>query len=1305
LLIKQSLYENKELKSISLDLLHTLYSETSCLGQRLRDIQIIEDEVQIEALKESQKIASDLFALSEKRETWYSVTETVELNQLKHLLRRIENMLSEGDKIVEDNITMEDSDDRLPPAITENAFLRCHLERRFKNISHFTQDLTRNSQSITYICTILQHSMSSDKKVQNHLRRQSLEYCIFQLLAELVYENQQNKAIVMEQVGDLILQHLKTDGISSNAIVILNQMVRNNGEIVGNPDSTSSILNILFSKIVKEHRKPMKIAYDLYTAQQFTMLDELSVRQNQNLIISDLISNSMSNINSYFRQDKLLSNLKRDLINPFSSFDYGPLKIKLMKPELCLFMSYVEIITLCCFDKNPFAEKIGQSLINIRDVIEILALEQKPILFEYELSKFIFHVFIDIEKDNFTAFEVNGPLIAMEMKKTIESCLIAVQDEGKLDGYYLTHKEMVSEVEALYDLLNSTCLGISRMIEITKRSQTSEAVQSNLRATYRELAEMYQTYKEVIATKPKVQEMMEPLIKQVNFLMNETRDMDSKQSIEPGVDDKLLEGQGVLKILGSALTKPKNEKETRMEQLATVFRKQTLNEHLGRLAGNIGKAKGLSFQFQKDFDEFRESGFFEELAAGELKEMIKQNNSADQSRDHNLSKFFESLVIYLDPENKVSEVTVKIGLKIFREYAGKVIEDAENDNSSRAKSALINTQDFLIGIGTVQLICNLLLIHEDPEIIMITVDVGSQILINGNSKGQAEFKRVLHSDKNAYKILKKLEKVMTTRFENISRIMITFNAAEMKHIFFGERSYSTIELKEFHDNMNTFNKLLRFFQLLCEGHNSDLQNFLREQNLPSTEAKAADNIDFITHAVIMFGSFVKFFNRQCYETGIALVDFLIESLQGPCKGNQEIVIKCKILDFSKDFINDLNSNNQDLISRGFDMHDRENIDITNELFNKTIKLLLSTIEFNMDEKVVTYMGTNIDFKFLIQRMKIIYEDFAKGLKASPFDKNLVWKVNEKVFDEKIKLGFNIFFFIKMINDTTNLYNQQIVDLEDLEAAAFSFFKENSGHLEVNFHGSIEKVYFMKHPACNYLDQETQKELMSNVRRDSANEKITDFLTNAPRLFNIMDHTFTMTKRRKIRHVYLSWTRDLALIVSFAINIYMLSYLTKDVRNNVSYDNISPDFDLSFSILGWIHLALGCLMLLLQIMLKNRLVRLQQWRKYINEFAKEVSRTKLKDDYESLIIKSVIEKDVMDVTPEEKRFIITQRRKNDLYRASFSSLIYVTLSIEYFLMDSTMIYFMFYILFSALAKFQGVWLLYCLSLFDIVVDFS
>ena len=96
----------------------------------------------------------------------------------------------------------------------------------------------------------------------------------------------------------------------------------------------------------------------------------------------------------------------------------------------------------------------------------------------------------------------------------------------------------------------------------------------------------------------------------------------------------------------------------------------------------------------------------------------------------------------------------------------------------------------------------------------------------------------------------------------------------------------------------------------------------------------------------MLGSVVKFINKECFELGVSIIDFLIEVIQGPCKPNQEAVVKFKVLDFCKDFIHDLNSSKQDLASRGFDTTNKDDSQILNNMFNKIVKLLMSILEFN-----------------------------------------------------------------------------------------------------------------------------------------------------------------------------------------------------------------------------------------------------------------------------------------------------------------------------------------------------------------------
>lgn len=1317
LLIKQSLYDNKELKSISLDLLHTLYSETSFLGQRLETIQIIEDEDQIQRMNTVHQIARDLFELTESRESWYSIKSSVNIEKLKHLLKKLENMMFKNERPIEDNITADESNERTPAIVQENSFLKSNLDCNFESLDSFIQDLARNSQSIGYICTMLQHSIQTDIKVQNYMRPDSIVFNIFQVLAEMVHENKENKRLVMDKVGGLILQQLQNDSITSNAIIILNRLILNNKDIVNNSSMTSQILTILFNKLGKDNRRPLQIAYTMFTIQQFAVIEETCVRSNQNLIMSSLISNSMSTVFSSFRQGSMVPFLKRHMSSPYVDFEYGHSKVKLLKPELCFFSAFMEVVSVCCFDMNQFSEKIAQSLISLRDVSELLTIENKPVLLEYELCKFVYHVYIDSGKEHGGMVEVKGAFMAKAMQDIIANCLKKLENEADLDFLLLSHKECIPAKTAVLDLLKTSSACLKKVIEITLKSPAAVIAEEELNELYEQVSALASQYKPLVEKSEELQEILNPLLAYLSKLnvksSNNLQRLKTKylgQSMQ--VSPETSGGANlVMEMLGRSFSMVPGSSSKREEHLNTLYGRNVKNTNMtNNLAFAIGQhAREQSFMFKKQFVEFKDSDKYEELSAGELKNMITQNNTSSVSHnEEHLNRFFQSLVLYLDPENKASEDTVKIGLKIFREYAGKFIAEAEDNSSSKAKSALINAQDFLTKIGIVQLICKLILSQNNAEIIGIAIDLGSQILMNGNLRSQTEFKKVLQTDKNSFQILKQLEKVLLTTFEDISRIMIAKNAAQMREIFFGTRANSAIEMKDLHDNLNTYNNLFRFFQLLCEGHNADLQNFLREQNLQASENKSFENIDFITHSVIMFGSFVKFFNYDCYQTGIAIIDFLIESLQGPCKGNQDIVIRCKILDFCKDFINDLNSP-QDLKSRGFytsKEKEKEHQDITNNLFNKTIKLLLSLAEFNMDVQMVTAMGNNIEFSYLKERMTGIYLEFSESLGASPYDSNLIWKVKERVFDDRVKLGFNVFFFLKMVRDCTGIYSDAILDLEGRDAIAFEFFKENSGHLEVNFHGSIEKVYFMKHPACNYLDSEYQTRLMASVRRESANEKITDFLAFAPNLFNLMDHTFHMSKRRKIRPVYLGFVRDVALLVSFAINLAMFVHLSKEVKYNEPYTVTSESFDTIFSVLGYIHLVLGSLMLVLQIILKNPLVRLDHWRNYMNKYSKVLTRRKANNDYESLIIRSVIEKDVMDITADEMRLIISQIRRTDSkYSSALSSLIYYTLCVEFFLMDSTMIYFMFYILLSALAKFNSIWLLYSISLFDIIVSYS
>lgn len=1395
LLIKQSLYENDELKALALDLLYTLYSEVICLGNRLTEIQLIDEESQIKALKQCQEISKTLFRLNEKKESWFSVRENNDLITLKQQLREIEGLLR-GTQVVEDaekNLHI-DAVDSTMKILMEHPFLKCNLERTFENIQPFSQDLIRNSQLIDYLCKILVYAVDHDIKGQNFSKYQSIVFLINHILAQVVKNNKENKEIVMNEAGKLIIEFLLSDSTNSNAIILLNQIIKDHRSLIEDQSMRDKILEQIYGSIVKESKKMMRTAYYLYTAQQFALVNQVTIRANQSHLITNLISNQMNSVFSYIRQSSLLVNLRRDIKQPFLEIKMNEKNVLLLREELCFFIACLEYVTLCSFDKNTFAEKIAQSLISFTEISAIFGISAKPVLLEYELCKFLYHVYLDTEVDHIMGSESEALEIASNLMDIIMRCLPKdkLSENDHINTYFLTHKELVSYGEAVLDLTRCAAETLKKLLDKIRKKSSMRSDATRVISTIKNYHQQLLQKEVLINSSPIHKEFLSPLMSFLEgynkkSLKDGDKKSDSHEDTKMGSDtkaglpkdtaggNKTLEGRKhkMQKSLGFVI--PDTEMEMRKQHLSTIFRRVSLNQTMFTLPGTSGSIMlSESRNFKKLCEDYLQSATYEYLASHELKKMIAPeehndfNSSSDQlagssfaqsqyirkengvlSVSQHYEQFFKSLADFMNPINKASDETIKIGLKIFKEFSEQAIGgDPESGNNADEKISTIeirlasnaserrqrarrrknkenrarnvksmSSQEFLVSIGIVELICNLILHKDSPVILTLCIRVACMILHEGNKQAQTEFYRVFSTDPNSPRILKKIERLLLQNFDSVSKLMINHNADQMRKIFFGENTFAIYHFRGFHETMQSMTQILKFFQLLCEGHNSDLQNFLRDQSIrqqagsSGTDADGIgvlsvlnqDSIDFIAQATLMYGSFVKFFNRECYKAGIAIVDFLIEALQGPCKGNQDRVIKCKIIDFCKDFINDLNSNSQDLKSRGFKMENPSDRETLNNLFNKTIKLLLSILEFNYDREVILSISKSISFDFLIDRLTILYVDYARKLKCKPRDSSLIMKVPDKLFKGEIKLGFNIFIFLSMVMDTVSgAYSDKVAELKGDQEIAFKFFQNNTGQIEICFNGTVHKVYFMKHPACNYLELAFQEQVMNEVRRETPNEKISDFLSAAPRLFNQIDHTFEMT-RWYLKPVYLTYVREVALWFSFLFNGMMFIFLQKTVINNESYDLKTDWFYNTFEIMGWVHLSLGILLTLLHFTLKSKLVIMDNWREYISNYSKDLYRVNSQEPNVSNHLQNLIAKDVLSLTAAELKLIIRDQRLRDGCVAPVESLIYHSNNLIFFFSDPTLIYFLLFVLFSLLANFYEVKFYYCFSLFDVIVD--
>lgn len=204
-------------------------------------------------------------------------------------------------------------------------------------------------------------------------------------------------------------------------------------------------------------------------------------------------------------------------------------------------------------------------------------------------------------------------------------------------------------------------------------------------------------------------------------------------------------------------------------------------------------------------------------------------------------------------------------------------------------------------------------------------------------------------------------------------------------------------------------RILRFLQLLCEGHYSDLQNNLREQ-VNSQGTKSSRSFDFVAYVSSMFTIYVKSY-VNCYSTNLGnqIIESLIEFIQGPCRESQRTLVETKAIDCCRDLLNQGMGNVDELEIKGFGGKRKA---LLNDIKMNSVKLLLSILEGPVDPEISARISASLgDFQVVIRRMESVYFQFLEDELNLPAEApaNKVQKSLQKdSFDSCILEGFDIF---------------------------------------------------------------------------------------------------------------------------------------------------------------------------------------------------------------------------------------------------------------------------------------------------------
>lgn len=288
--------------------------------------------------------------------------------------------------------------------------------------------------------------------------------------------------------------------------------------------------------------------------------------------------------------------------------------------------------------------------------------------------------------------------------------------------------------------------------------------------------------------------------------------------------------------------------------------------------------------------------------------------------------------------------------------------------------------------------------------------------------------------------------------------------------------------------------ILRFLQLLCENHNSALQNLLRNQNNKSNFNLISETLMFLdcicgstTGGLGLLGLYIN-------ENNVALINQTLETLteycQGPCHENQNCIATHE-------------SNGLDIITalilNDINPLGKSRMDLVLELKNNASKLLLAIMESRGDSENAERILYNMNPKQLV--------DVACNAFHQETEDDDVDEANVEDMVSPREVGHNIWILCHQLAQ----HNKELASLlkpsetGDLKTQkAVSYYAPHTAQIEiVRQDRSLEQIVFPIPEICEYLTQDTKIKVINTAERDDQGSKVADFFERTEQMFNEM----------------------------------------------------------------------------------------------------------------------------------------------------------------------------------------------------------
>ena len=331
--------------------------------------------------------------------------------------------------------------------------------------------------------------------------------------------------------------------------------------------------------------------------------------------------------------------------------------------------------------------------------------------------------------------------------------------------------------------------------------------------------------------------------------------------------------------------------------------------------------------------------------------------------------------------------------------------------------------------------------------------------------------------------------------------------------------------------------LLRLMHLCCEGHNLELQNYLRQQ---PDNVLSVNTLEAVAALLTSMLGIILPSTMGCVQQ---LLLTIAEAIQGPCPKNQDLFVALGIGDALASLLA--------VMSDDVSHHDLRQVHLL------AVTVLLSLLERRTDATFVAPLVQSLSLSSLVRAMDRSYGDFSRSQKNS-FVKDIVMGGVKRVaeHDDELTVGTQVLIFLRTCLDiqslshlggstTTEFTDKFNLTIRQALRGSDSFKEVNDllGSIEILRDGIVERIYFrIPRISSANLREDSKQNLIKSVERDSDNKRIQDFFDRSKKLIEELEYydRLRTTPGLAAVHEHAGKLAVLSMLAAIVLNVFLIA---------------------------------------------------------------------------------------------------------------------------------------------------------------------